>query len=255
MKAIYLIAKNTVKELLRNRLLYIVLLFAFFLIGLMGALGQLSHTEQLRLTLGLGLPSVHLCVVLLTIFIGGSLVYKEIEKLTILTLLSRSVGRTEFLLGKYLGFLFMLLCILIGLLAVFSLNMVFMGFDVSYVKTSVVFLGFFLEISLLLAVTIFFSTFCASFLAVSFTLSFFVIGHWIHNLEFLVRHSESEMQKQVAWFLGSVFPNLETYNWRDFPLTHNLTASQLGVATIHCLCWVLFFLSVSSLIFKRRDFA
>ena len=63
MKNILVIAQNTFIELLRNRLLYLLLFFAVFLLLLMVALGQLSYTEQLRLTLGLGLGSIHICLV------------------------------------------------------------------------------------------------------------------------------------------------------------------------------------------------
>ncbi len=39
----------------------------------------------------------------MAILIGTGLVYKEIEKRTIFTLISKPIRRFEFLLGKYLG--------------------------------------------------------------------------------------------------------------------------------------------------------
>ena len=179
MKSIFLIAQNTITELLRNRVLYILLLFVLFLMGLMLALGQLSHAERERLTLGLGLPSIHFCLVLLTIFIGGSLVFKEIERLTIITLLARPISRYEFLLGKYLGFMTILKLIGVGLLLIFYFKLRLMGYEVSFFILALIFLGFLLEMSLLLAVTLFFSTFSGTFLTVSFAFSFFIAGHWI----------------------------------------------------------------------------
>ena len=105
MKNIYVISQNTFLELVRNRVLYMFLFFAVFLLFLMLALGQLSFAEQFRLSISLGLASIHMCLVALTIFIGGSIVYKEIDRLTILTVLVRPLSRPQFLVGKYLGFL------------------------------------------------------------------------------------------------------------------------------------------------------
>lgn len=255
MRTIYLIALNTAKELLRNRLLYVILFFAVFLMGLMVALGQLSYTEQLRLTLGLGLPSIHICSVMLTIFVGGSLVYREIEKLTVLTLLSRAIGRWQFILGKYFGFLSILLLVQLSLLAVFSANMLFMGFEVSLLSLCIVFVGFFLEISLLLAATIFFSTFCGSFLAVSFAVAFFVIGHWIDNISELGVYLEKSHLKYVSYILDKGFPNLEIYNWRHIPLQGLFPMVEVFFAFVNCLSWVSFFIILSIVIFRRRDFA
>ena len=162
MMKVAVIAQNTFKELLRNRVLYAFLFFAIFLILMMFALGQLSYTEQMRLTLSMGLASIHICLVGLTIFIGGSVVYREIDRLTILTLLARSISRTEFLLGKYFGFLKLMILFIFGFFLLYYANMRIMGFDIKATDLLIVFAGFTLEVMILLAVTIFFSTFCRS---------------------------------------------------------------------------------------------
>src|SRR2546421_6604052 len=63
----------------------------------------------------------------IAIFVGTGLVYKEIERRTLYAILSKPVGRGEFLLGKYLG-----LCLTL------AVNVLVMGVGVSlalmYVK-------------------------------------------------------------------------------------------------------------------------
>lgn len=255
MKNIRIIAQNTLVELLRNRVLYVLLFFAVFLLCMMVAVGQLSFTEQLRLTLGLGLSSIHLCLVGLTIFIGGSIVYREIDRLTILTLLARSITRSEFLIGKFFGFLSLMFLFLSGFLVLYSANLFFMGLDFSILDLVFVFIGFFLEIMILLSVTIFFSTFCASFLAVVFSLCFFIIGHWIGNLTFLTEISGAETTKSFVRGVKMVFPNLENFNWRSYPLEHNVELKYMLSNGLNAVMWVVFFLFLATLIFRNRDFA
>lgn len=255
MKNIYVIAHNTFIELLRNRLLYVLLFFAIFLILLMVALGQLSYTEQLRLTLGLGLGSIHLCLVGLTIFVGGSIVYREIEKLTILTLLARSITRSEFLVGKFFGFLFLMFLFNYGFFVLYTGSMLFMGFKVNFMDFLITFFGFSMEITVLLAVTIFFSTFCASFLAVIFSLCFFIIGHWVGNLTFLAEYSGDKNFSFFAQVMRVAFPNLENLNWRTYPMEHNLDVQAILWNSGNAIVWSVLFIFCAILIFRGRDFA
>lgn len=255
MKVIWLIAQNTITELLRNRVLYILLLFVLFLMGLMLALGQLSHTERERLTLGLGLPSIHFCLVLLTIFIGGSLVYKEIERLTIVTLLARPIRRYQFLLGKYLGFMTVLKFIAFSLFLLFYGNMLLMGYDISFGILFLVFVGFLLEMSLLLAVTLFFSSFSGTFLTVSFAFCFFLVGHWVDRLKGLKHITDEGLSLYSSSIVSYLVPNLEYYNWRGFFYTDNWSLYDVGMAYIHCMAWGSAFLLLTIISFNDRDFA
>lgn len=256
MKKVTVIAQNTFKELLRNRVLYSFLFFAIFLLLMMFALGQLSYTEQLRLTLTMGLATIHICLMGLTIFIGGSVVYREIDRLTILTLLARSISRTEFLIGKYLGFLKLILLFIFGFYVLYYGNLKLMGFSVSPQDILIVFAGFTLEVMVLLAVTIFFSTFCASFLTIIFSLCFFIIGHWATNLTTMVtENAQNARFLRVAKIVQVVLPNLESYNWRIYPLENDISSQLMMNAGISTVCWVGFFLMLASFIFRNKDFA
>lgn len=255
MRAIRVIAQNTIIELLRNRLLYTLVMITIFLLALMVAVGQLSYTEQLRLTMGLGLSSIHICLMGLTIFVGGSMVYKEIEKLTILTLLAKPVRRFEFILGKYFGFLCLMIMIITCLWFIYGLNLALMGFGFPGIHLAVVFFGFFLEVALLLAVTVFFSTFCASFLTILFSLSFFLIGHWVQNLSFVDEFTAAGYFVSFAKWMRMLFPNLELFNWRALPLENNLSQLPITMTSLSALLWVIFFLLTATFIFKGRDFA
>ena len=101
MKAIWIIANNTFREIIRDRILYGLVVFALLLIGVSLVLGQLSFAEQMRISIDFGFAAIHFSAVILSIFIGSTLVSKEIDKKTVMTLLARPITRFQFLFGKF----------------------------------------------------------------------------------------------------------------------------------------------------------
>jgi Cu-processing system permease protein len=100
---IYAIALNTYREAVRDRVLFGVLVFAAGVLALTLALGELSLDQQMRVVTDLGLASISLFSVVIAIFLGSSLLYKEIERKTLYVILPKPIARFEFLLGKYFG--------------------------------------------------------------------------------------------------------------------------------------------------------
>src|SRR4029079_10689691 len=66
-------------------------------------LAEVSLDQQRRIVLDVGLASISLFSVLVSIFLGSSLLYKEIERKTLYVILPKPIRRHEFLLGKYFG--------------------------------------------------------------------------------------------------------------------------------------------------------
>lgn len=102
---IYAIALNTYREAVRDRVLFGVLALASGVLAFTLALAELSLDQQLRVVTDLGLASISLFAVVVAIFLGSSLLYKEIERKTLYVILPKPLARWEFLLGKYLGIL------------------------------------------------------------------------------------------------------------------------------------------------------
>jgi ABC-type transport system involved in multi-copper enzyme maturation permease subunit len=100
---IYAIALNTYREAVRDRVLFGVLVFAAGVLALTLALAELSLDQQMRVVTDLGLASISLFSVIIAIFLGSSLLYKEIERKTLYVILPKPIARFEFLLGKYFG--------------------------------------------------------------------------------------------------------------------------------------------------------
>jgi Cu-processing system permease protein len=103
MGRIWAVAINTFREAVRDKVLYGVLGFACAVLLLSLALAELSLHQQRRVVLDIGIASISLFSVVIAIFLGSSLLYKEIEKKTLYVILPKPIRRWEFLLGKYLG--------------------------------------------------------------------------------------------------------------------------------------------------------
>ena len=100
---IYAIALITYREAVRDRVLFGVLALAAGVLALTLALGELSLDQQMRVVTDLGMASISLFSVVVAIFLGSSLLYKEIERRTLYVILPKPIARFEFLLGKYFG--------------------------------------------------------------------------------------------------------------------------------------------------------
>jgi ABC-type transport system involved in multi-copper enzyme maturation permease subunit len=100
---IYAIALNTYREAVRDKVLFGVLVFATGVLALTLALAELSLDQHMRVVTDLGLASISIFSVIIAVFLGSSLLYKEIERKTLYVILPKPIARFEFLLGKYAG--------------------------------------------------------------------------------------------------------------------------------------------------------
>lgn len=253
MRPIWILAKNTYKEVIRDRILYALLLFALLLIGLSLALGQLSFAEQARISANFGLTAIHLVAVALAIFIGSNLVYKEIEKKTILTILVRPISRLQFILGKSLGLALLILTMVAGLS--FVLMLVFLGLGMPIdERLALTITGLMAEALVLLGITLVFSMITKPLLVVCFAIGVFLIGHWQSSLDFFAKKAGGGILPPLAFVVHRVFPDLERVNWKDLVLYDqpiDITARALSLG--YALAWFAFCVCVAALIFRRKD--
>src|SRR5512140_2896397 len=100
---IIIIARNTFRETVRDHILYNLILFVLLITASAIFLGELTAGQEARVIVDLGLSAVLIFGTFISIFVGVSLVWKEIEKRTVYSIFSKPVRRGEFIIGKYLG--------------------------------------------------------------------------------------------------------------------------------------------------------
>lgn len=247
------IAWNSFKESIRDRILYGLFLFAVLIIGLSRAMGGLSFAEQERIVTDFGLAGVQISVAILSIFVGSTLVSKELDKKTILTLLVRPLSRAEFLMGKYFGFLMVVFSLATGLCLVLFLVLTFMDIPILLVHF-ISLHGIILESMVLISLTVMFGCMSKPFLTVCMVSGVFIIGHWQENLRYFADQSRSDVLKVISSLASYLIPNLETYNWKSQAANKELISlGEFLLANINAFAWSGCFLALAVLIFWRKD--
>lgn len=252
MRVIWVLALNTYKEVIRDRILYGLILFAFLLIGMSLALGQLSFAEQARISANFGLSAIHLVAVALAIFVGSNLVYKEIDKKTILTILVRPISRLQFILGKALGLGMIITTMIVGLALVLIAVFYFLAMPID-ARLIWVLVGLFCEAVVLLGVTLVFSMITRPILVVCLSIGVFLIGHWQDSLEFFAKKAGGGL-KAVYFITSHFLPNLERVNWKDLVLYNQpVEAAMRFQAVGYALAWFGLCVCLSSVMFRKKD--
>ncbi len=125
---IKVIALNTFREAIRDRILYLLFFFAAVALVFSRLLAVLTVGDRVKIIKDVGLASISLFGVLMAIMVGTGLVYKEIDKKTIYTLLSKPIQRWQFLLGKFFGLVLTLFIMILAMSLIFLVIVeVYMG--------------------------------------------------------------------------------------------------------------------------------
>jgi len=261
--AILAIARNTFRENVRDRVLYNLILFAIIMIFSAVVLGHLTLGHEDKIIVDLGLSSISIFGMLIAVFIGISLVYKELERRTIYSLLAKPIHRHEFILGKYLGLLGTLFVNVTVMTIGLALTLAYRGEgDLgSYLRLMPAVYLIFLSLALTTALALLFSTFSTPALSALFTLFLWVAGHFNRDLLDFGRLTESAAFRWFCNILYYLLPNISNFNWINGQNVIQSTAysqspdpaAVLWVSVYALLyCAVLIMLSIA--IFSRRDF-
>ena len=254
MTAIGVIALNTFRESLRDKILYNLLLFAGMLIGLSVFLADLSITEHHKIIADMGLAAINFTGVIIAIFVGISLVNKEIDRRTVYTIMARPISRTSFILGKYAGLALTLFVNVVIMLAVFLMTLWLYHVPVGLAIFQAVGL-IFVELLVVTAIALFFSTFSSSTLSAILTLGIYVIGHLTADLKSSAGKSESESARAIMNGLYYLCPNLEALNIKgQAAVGIPVGPDYLVLASLYGLAYAAVLVTGACFVFQRRDF-
>jgi ABC-type transport system involved in multi-copper enzyme maturation permease subunit len=247
------IATNTFREAIRDRILYLLLAFAILMIVSSRVLGLLTVGAEEKIVKDIGLASLSLFGVATAIFVGVGLVFKEIEKRTVYTLVSKPIARSQFILGKYLGLVMVLAVNLSIMTGVFYLLLILKGWMDLGITRAVVLI--FVELLLVTAIAILFSSFSTPILSSLFTVTCYVIGHLSWGLLMLADRIQGSLGPALCRVLYWVLPNLEALNVKGM-VVHGETVpwSRVVDGTVYGLAYTVLVLAVAVLVFRRRDF-
>jgi Cu-processing system permease protein len=250
---IWTITANTVREAIRDKLLYSLLFFAVMVIGAAVFIGSLSYVEGERIIQDIGLASIRLFSVGIAVFVGIGLIHGEVERRTIYTILSKPVTRAEFLIGKYLGLLctvwLQMLCMVLAFMAV-TLS-TGSSFDGGHAAALLLIA---MELMVIVAVATFFSAFTTPMLAAFFTLGIYAVGHLTRDMLALGEQADREIVSSAASWMYRVAPDLESFNL-TIQAVHGLPISpgEIVWPMLYGVGYTAILLMAASYVFQRRD--
>ncbi|RPJ84213.1 MAG: ABC transporter permease, partial [Acidobacteria bacterium] len=183
------------KESVRDKVFYNLVLFAILLVGASYLIGQLTAGQDVKIIKDLGLAATSIFGLFIAVFIGVGLVWKEVERRSIYALLSKPIRRSEFVVGKYLGLLLTLLANVAAMTLALYFVLAYMGWSAPPnvragweapaldPRLLIAVLLIFVQLALVTAIALFFSTFSSPMLSAAFTFGLFVIGHFNADLK------------------------------------------------------------------------
>ncbi len=247
------IASNTFREAIRDRILYLLLAFALLMIGSSLLMSLLTVGSREKIIKDLGLSAIALFGVLTAIFVGVGLVFKEIDRRTIYTIVTKPVGRSQFILGKFLGLTLTLSVNLVIMSAGFYALLFFEKCADAALLPAILLILF--ELLVVTALAILFSSFSTPILSALFTLSCYLVGHLSWSLRLLEGRLETGWGRALCEVLYWVLPNLERFNIRS-QAVHGVavSGSEVGLAMVYGLAYAGILIAAACACFERRDF-
>ena len=253
MRKLWALAHNTFREAVRDRVLYSILFFAIGVIALSLLMQEITVGDRDKVVRSVALGSIAAFGSIISMFLGISLVWGEVEKKTVYTILSKPISRWMFVLGKYLGMMMTLsvvVAIMFGVYIVLLTAQQTWPPPIVYVSAALLMV----ELMLLTSWATLFSTYSAPTTAAAFTLAVFVIGHLADDIWLYGNQLDNPGAVSVAKVLYWVLPNFEMFNIRSHAV-HELAIpwAQVWGSAAYGLCYTAGVLGVAMLVFERRD--
>ncbi|WP_069790492.1 ABC transporter permease [Cyanobacterium sp. IPPAS B-1200] len=249
------IAHNGFREVIRDRILYVIGFFALLLLLASRILPSIAVSADKKILLDLGIGAINLLGVIVAIFVGTGLINKEIEKKTVLILVPKPINTAEFIIGKHIG-LVAVLTILVAIMTILYLGiMTISGVEYPLGSLLIALVYIVLELSLLTAVAITFGVFTSSILATLLSFGVYIMGHLSRDLLELGKITENESIENLTRTLFLILPDLERLNLKNEAVYNILPPTgELINSLIYALLYIVLLLTISITIFSRRQF-
>jgi ABC-type transport system involved in multi-copper enzyme maturation permease subunit len=258
---IFAIALNTFRWSIRHRFLIAAMLVSTGVMMFALVLGEMSLHQEERVAVDVGLGGVSLFGWITAIVLGVLLLYTEIQRRTIHTILSKPIERHELLLGRYAGMAASLT--LLVLLSTVSMVILFRLRDVPFTGTTVkALLLIWFEVLVVAAIAAFFSSFSSPVLSGVFTLGIFIVGRLTPDLRAAVDQADSPVIRALCSAGLYLVPDLHlfqisgsTVDGRPVSVHADFVDwSYVAAAGGHGALYIGIFLVLAVVIFARRDF-
>jgi ABC-type transport system involved in multi-copper enzyme maturation permease subunit len=252
---IWTIASNGFREVIRDRILYLIGFFALLLVLAWRILPEVAATTENKMLIDFGLAGIDALGVVVAIFVSTGLINKEIEKRTVLILIPKPVNRAQFIIGKHLGVSAVLAVLIVAMTTIYLILLSFSRINYPLGSILVSTLYLFLQLSLIAAVGLLFGVFTSSLLAALLSFGIYLMGNLSPDLVELGNLSRNSNIQALTQGLYLVLPDLSRLNLKN-DAVYGLLPSPLTLLGngLYGLFYTVLVLAIAILIFSRREF-
>jgi ABC-type transport system involved in multi-copper enzyme maturation permease subunit len=267
-RRIGLVAWHVFKESVRDRVLYGIGLFALLLVAASLLIGQITAGQDVKIIKDLGLATIELAGVMMTVFIGVGLVAREIDRRSIHSLLAKPLARWEFVVGKYAGLVLTVAVNVAAMtLALYAMLAWMWWISPEVVRRSwdapamdlrlLVAVGLILaELALLTAIALFFSTFSSSaLLSMAFTIGLYIVGLASQDLRHFGDIVDAPALAPVVAAIGWIVPAFSAFDVKA-QVVHGLPvpAGACWLTVAYAAVYSAVAVGAGVALFSRREF-
>jgi Cu-processing system permease protein len=256
MKRAGAVALNTFREAVRDRVLYNLVFFALLMMAAAIFVGGISIGIEEMVIKSLGLSAISVIGLLMAVFIGVGLVYKEMDKRTLYALLAKPVRRWEFLLGKFGGLVLTLAANTLAMTAGLFAALLYVKHPLGRMDAVLLIAIYFilLKLSLVVALALLFSCYTTPLLAILYTSALYVAGLFVEEMRTFHFETPNPAIEALLRGLSYLLPNFENFNvmaaaahGREIPKA--LILQNTAYAVLYCGIVLL----VAAAVFSRRN--
>ncbi len=278
------LAGNTFLELTRLKIFYVVLVFAFLLIGNSIFMARFSFQQEFQILKDISLGAINVFLCLLAIVATARLLPQELEDRTAYTVLAKPVPRLDYLLGKLIG-VFLLLAVSALLMSALFFAVLYFREQSLLAQTALQMQGapeeelraalaeisasafhlnllqglvvIYFKAALLAALTLFVSTFATTSI---FTIVVMTFVYFIGHLQAIAREAWLEQQipglvsRLFLALVALIFPDLQLFNVIDDLVAGAVIPAGLFLKTLGLgSFYIVLYLLLAAAAFQGRE--
>jgi ABC-type transport system involved in multi-copper enzyme maturation permease subunit len=250
------VALNTFREAVRDRVLYNLVFFALLMMLAAILVGGISIGIEELVIKSLGLSAISVIGLLIAVFIGVGLVYKEMDKRTLYALLAKPVRRWEFLLGKFGGLVLTLAVNTLAMAAGLFAALLYVKHNLERTDAVLLIAIYFilLKLTLVVALALLFSCYSTPLLAILYTSALYIAGLFVEEIRTIHFTTANPAMEALLRGLSYLLPNFENFNvmaaaahGREIP------GALILQNTVYAALYSVIVLLVAATVFSRRN--
>lgn len=253
MKNALLIAKFTFVEVYRSRLMYglVILALALFLVSYIAS--EFAYGAPDKIALDFSIGAMSFSSLMISVFLGSTLLSKEIESKTIYMILSRPLSRNSFLIGKIIGLSSVLVFNILFLTSAGTIVFLYLGGKFSNLIFWIA-LFTLLESILIMCFGVLFSLITNVTMSVMFTILILITGHTFNETMSGFFAKNNPAFKFILKLTSYVLPDLERLNFKDFLIyKHSIELNLLVSNALYALLYIVILMAIQSKIFNSKN--